>query len=330
MRITTRSNHGKAILLALTLATGCGSQRPIVRADGSGAELAVTRVVMFQHGLGQFERRGTLEGSSVDLRVRSEHVDDVLRSLTVMDRRGGRVASVRLLPGNRGDATSTLRIGLDRDGEHDLRVSYVAVVPGWKPTYRLVVTQDDRVRVQGLAVVDNHTGEAWRRIALVLSTDVPLSFEYAVRARRALRRPRFGADGRLIEVVEETPEGLPDVQVAYAMARAQSAPEMSNRAGEMRGERDTRAPLPVPGPRPPSARPAGGAPEAEPPLPESALLAIDGHEGQQSFTLESGAPFSLGMGESGLVPFVDAETTGGQVLLYKPAPGAVAAVEINK
>src|ERR1700674_1835688 len=54
-----------------------------------GAELALTRVVLSTAGLAQFTHSGPITaGSAVDLAVRLDQVDDILKSLTIFDREG--------------------------------------------------------------------------------------------------------------------------------------------------------------------------------------------------------------------------------------------------
>src|SRR5262245_20659117 len=57
--------------------------------------LTITRVVLYKHGVGYFEREGKVEGeASLSLTFRQAEVSDVLKSLTVLDLDGGHVASV--------------------------------------------------------------------------------------------------------------------------------------------------------------------------------------------------------------------------------------------
>ncbi|MCB9569347.1 MAG: hypothetical protein H6710_19390 [Myxococcales bacterium] len=57
--------------------------------------LPVTSVVLFKHGVGYFERHGMIHGeASVELSFRASEMNDVLKSLTVLDHDGGRVASI--------------------------------------------------------------------------------------------------------------------------------------------------------------------------------------------------------------------------------------------
>jgi hypothetical protein len=55
----------------------------------------ITRVVLYKHGVGHFEREGPVEGdATLALTFKQAEVSDVLKSLTVLDLDGGHVASV--------------------------------------------------------------------------------------------------------------------------------------------------------------------------------------------------------------------------------------------
>jgi hypothetical protein len=57
--------------------------------------LPVTSVVLFKHGVGYFERHGTIAGeATVELSFRASEMNDVLKSLTVLDDGGGAVSSI--------------------------------------------------------------------------------------------------------------------------------------------------------------------------------------------------------------------------------------------
>ena len=292
-------------LMIAALAAGCAGTQPALRSDES---LGVQRVVMFQNGLTYIERRGAIDSRTVELQARRDQVDDVLKSLTVVDHGGSKVASVRVVPGAEDDEVVTLQVGLAEDGRHDLSISYVAAISGWRPTYRLVADDEGQVRLQGMAVVDNRSGEAWRDITLSLSTEVPLSFRYDLRTPRAARRPELDGDGRLI--TSGAPEATPttaspllashegsNVQAAYAHENAY-LPQMSHRAG---------------------VRLEGGQPEGDDEDGDDPMRALARAGGLDGALLEGIGGFSLADGESGLVPFVDQQTEGQLVLLYKPA-----------
>src|SRR5919109_5030220 len=57
--------------------------------------LPMRRLTLYKHGIGIVEREGLLAGEEVALTLRSGEVNDVLKSLLVGDRRGGRVLGVR-------------------------------------------------------------------------------------------------------------------------------------------------------------------------------------------------------------------------------------------
>src|SRR5262245_49110974 len=108
--------------IVILLLAACGGGGPALLTD---EPLAIRRVVLFQNGLAYVERRGRTTEGAIDLVVRSEHLDDVLKSLTVVDSGGGGVSSVRVLPHPEDAPTVTLRVGLREAEQHELRVSYV-------------------------------------------------------------------------------------------------------------------------------------------------------------------------------------------------------------
>lgn len=57
--------------------------------------LPIRKVVLFKHGVGFFEREGEVtDDASVDLAFKSAEMNDVLKSLTVLDLGGGHIASI--------------------------------------------------------------------------------------------------------------------------------------------------------------------------------------------------------------------------------------------
>lgn len=57
--------------------------------------LPITRVVLYKHGVGYFERQGSVDGEAVlSLVFKQAEVSDVLKSLTVLDLDGGHISSV--------------------------------------------------------------------------------------------------------------------------------------------------------------------------------------------------------------------------------------------
>jgi hypothetical protein len=56
--------------------------------------LPITHVTLYKHGVGFFRRHGAIEGEEATLSFRSEDINDVLKSLTVVDEGGGRILGV--------------------------------------------------------------------------------------------------------------------------------------------------------------------------------------------------------------------------------------------
>lgn len=77
-------------LPSLSVAPGCaGSRRPYAAVDQA---LELDRVVLYRNGIGYFERRGEVDGDILRIRVRKDQVDDLLKSLTVVDGDGKAVS----------------------------------------------------------------------------------------------------------------------------------------------------------------------------------------------------------------------------------------------
>src|SRR5258708_21715140 len=59
------------------------------------SSLPLTRIVLYKHGVGYFEREGAVQGEqALTLTFKQAEVSDVLKSLTVLDLDGGHIASV--------------------------------------------------------------------------------------------------------------------------------------------------------------------------------------------------------------------------------------------
>jgi len=165
-----------------------------------------------------------------------------------------------------------------------------------------------------MAVVDNLTGEPWRDITLSLSTDLPLSFRYSLREPRHVERPQLTNNGRLVkraspQLASAGRRPISHVQAAYAERNMMASMEMSNRAGvRVAGEGRERERAEMPEPDEDEVR----TEEVDP------MRALEASDGVGSALISSPAGFSLGDGESGLVPFIDEEAEGELVLLYKP------------
>lgn len=78
-----------------SLLSGC-SRQAASAPFADAAELPVTRVVLYQNGVGYFERSGSIDGNLLMLQIHPTQINDLLKSLTVIDAGTGRAVSVSL------------------------------------------------------------------------------------------------------------------------------------------------------------------------------------------------------------------------------------------
>src|SRR5712671_420248 len=67
-------------------------------APGATAQtaLGLERVVLYRNGVGYFERRGAVLGDHLRLKVRKDQINDLLKSLAIVDRSSGKVLGVSI------------------------------------------------------------------------------------------------------------------------------------------------------------------------------------------------------------------------------------------
>lgn len=87
---------GSALPLLMAGLAACHPTRRAELPESPRSALPITRVVLYQNGVGYFEREGTLEGDRLTLQVRPSQINDLLKSLTILDRSSGRALSVSL------------------------------------------------------------------------------------------------------------------------------------------------------------------------------------------------------------------------------------------
>ena len=78
---------------ALTPVAGCASRTAFPTTDGG---LTLSRVVLYRNGIGYFERVGEVDGDLLTIKVRKDQVNDLLKSLTVVEAEGGKAVSVSM------------------------------------------------------------------------------------------------------------------------------------------------------------------------------------------------------------------------------------------
>jgi hypothetical protein len=89
-----RPRHLRLASLFVPLVVACAHGRdPYAATDST---LGLDRVVLYRNGVGYFERSGAVDGEVLTIKVRKDQINDLLKSLTVVDRRNGQAVSVSM------------------------------------------------------------------------------------------------------------------------------------------------------------------------------------------------------------------------------------------
>ncbi len=197
-----RTNLFSAFLVVLPLALGLGGcattlPRPIE------SNAALGKVVVYRNGVAYFERYAALHGTQLKLRVPSERLDDLLKSLTVVDAHSGKAVPVSFPTVEHVGDQVEIAIQLPKPTPSDLKISYVTESPAWKPSYRLNLSKNKRAHLEAWAVVDNVSGEDWERVAVGVGSTSALSFRFDLHSVRFVERETL-SDGQMLGLAPPT------------------------------------------------------------------------------------------------------------------------------
>jgi hypothetical protein len=160
------------------------------------SDTTLGRVVVYRNGIAYFERSARVDGDTLKLHVPADKVDDFLKSLSVVDAKTGAPAPVAYPTTHQAPENGLIemKITLQGDSPHDLKLSYVSEAPSWKPSYRMVLGKDGKVSVQAWAIVDNTSGEDWENVQLGVGSSSALSFRFDLRSLRLVQRETLRQD----------------------------------------------------------------------------------------------------------------------------------------
>jgi hypothetical protein len=192
-----KNSVGMALLLSVGMVACASLPRPVE----SNAPLG--KVVVYRNGVAYFERYAKLSGGALKLRVPGERLDDLLKSLTVVDARSGKPIPVSFPTLEQLGDEVEIELELPTPAPEELRISYVTESPSWKPSYRLKLSNDGAARLEGWAVVDNVSGEDWTRVAVGVGSTSALSFRYDLHSVRIVERETL-TDGERLGVAPPT------------------------------------------------------------------------------------------------------------------------------
>lgn len=196
--------------------------------EAGQAQLPLSRVTLFSSGVGFFEHQGFVEGSAqVELRFNVSDVNDLLKSMVLIDHGGGQIGPVTY--GSKDPITRTLRtFAIDLTGNPTL-AQLLAQVRG----ERVVLEADTRIEgtILGIEIRKQPVGEAVAEVEMLnLLTDqglrsVPLGGVTTIRLvderlnaelRQALGVLALGhATEKKAVVLNFAGQGRREVQVGY-------------------------------------------------------------------------------------------------------------------
>ena len=268
--------------------------------DPARKNLPLTQVILFNSGVGYFQREGSVEGNArIDMSFPAEDVNDLLKSMLLEDMNGGKISTVsydsqepiehtlkafaldltynptfgqlinqargekievtlkdnanqptqlsgvimgmessmdgnkevhqlnllcseglrcvplsqvqrlrflnanldaelhnalEVLAGKHDSRKKAVSMSFTGEGKRDVRVGYVVENPLWKASYRLKFDKDNKLTLQGWAIVENTTDEDWKDVRLALVAGRPISFQMNLYQPLFVPRPTVEPD----------------------------------------------------------------------------------------------------------------------------------------
>ncbi|MFO0750607.1 MAG: hypothetical protein U1F43_33805 [Myxococcota bacterium] len=192
MKIRSLVMWAALALGGVSAGSACGGYASYVESDAS-----LGKVVVYRNGIAYYERKAKVVDGRVTLTVPSDKVDDFLKSLTVADAKTGHPLPVAYpTAGANNDNKVDMSIQVQEPGVTDVLLTYITDSPAWKPSYRVVIGQNNKVDLQGWAIVDNTSGETWKQVAVGVGSSSALSFRFDLRSVRNVWRDTLKADER--------------------------------------------------------------------------------------------------------------------------------------
>lgn len=113
-----------------------------------------------------------------------------------------------------------LKVDVPGEGENDLLIAYSIPCPIWKTSYRLVFDPDEKLLIQGVAIVDNTQEEDWNDVRMVLVSASPISFiqplyEPIKPQRRTIETQGFKSSGPFVAEPAQRKRGAAKAKALY-------------------------------------------------------------------------------------------------------------------
>lgn len=196
-------------------------------------------------------------------------------------------------------------------GERVVRVAYVAATPLWKATYRLSLPAGGgNGALQGWAVLENLSGEAWRDVELTVVSGNPVTLRQALYTPYFVERPEVPVEvlGRVLPTTDEGAVTLDRQRLAEAR------PSQAEAAAPPRAMA-----APAPGMASGMAAPLAKAAPFAPPPPPAVLQSAEASAAESAQVLfRYPQPVSVPNGGTLMMPIAARTLPTERVALYQP------------
>ncbi len=81
------------------------------------------------------------------------------------------------------DGSRLISIRMNGQSERAVTLTYVVAAPVWKTSYRLVLDNDGKARLQAWAILENASGEDWDDVSITLTSGEPVTLKQRLHAR---------------------------------------------------------------------------------------------------------------------------------------------------
>lgn len=264
-----------------------------------GAEVAVRGPVAARGRILAVAREEAREGETTIVRhrlslltaegVRSVVLETGVEGITLVDPalEGQLELVLARLADNRREQERELEIGLGGEPGRTVQLGYLAEMPLWKASYRLVVGEGGSGLLQGWAILENLSGQDWRDVEVTLIAGSPTALRQALFQSYFVLRP----EAPVLPGPERPPQPVP-----MAAVPAMAPREKAGRGADLMAEAA------------PAAVPAGLEVGAARELTAQTLFRLP-------------QKVSLPTGHTVMAPIVDAPTPLERLALYRAEEG---------
>lgn len=213
-------------------------------------------------------------------------------------------SAIGVVGNNVTDTARSIVVKIDGKGKRPVDFSYVVAAPIWKTSYRVVVGEDGKARLQAWAVLENATGEDWKGVGIVLNSSSPVTLTQRLHDRYWKNR-------------DELPITVDNVGIPSADIGASAVPAAKLRAMQGAIQEALRLSPDQVGGNAMAADVAAMAPSPEMAYAQSATAS----EGDISATFKLDGTYDIRNGDTVSVPIVDKEVAAELVSLFRPDRG---------